>query len=349
MVSTEKKAGFRFLIAGPEHTEIIKKMYESISYDGPIDIQFRRGDDPYHSVVSESDDHVILLCRSERDGKYIAMGICSIYKAYLDGEIKRVGYLNGLKILPEYRKKMTILPRGFAALHEVLDGRVDLCFASMLRSAAENQKMFEKRRSFMPAYVRQCEYTSYLFRPARRDGIGLCHGFSEKLNEFYKLNAPKYNLRPVHPVSEITDNDWLYWEKDGRIAAACAVFDETENKNYYLNRYNGVMRTLSHFPTKLIGLPAFPKEHSIADTVTMSMLLFDDSLDLPERRRFILSASSYARDHNICILGLTDSGDTYKVFRSIPNVPFGSYLYTIDWGRDSDITGRRVFCDTALM
>ena len=276
-------------------------------------------------------------------------GICSIFEAALNGEIRRVGYLNGLKILPEYRKKMTMLPRGFAALHEALDGKVDLCFASMLRSATENQKMFEKRRSYMPAYVRQCEYTSYLFRPARKDRIGLYRGTSDRLEEFYKRNIMKYNLMPIRPVREIGTDDWLYWEKGGRILAACAVFDESKNKNYYLNSYNGYMRCLCHFPSELLGLPAFPKEHSVVSAATMSMLLFDDSLTLSQQRRFILSASSYAREHDICILGLTDTGDTYKVFRTIPNVPFGSYLYTIDWDRDSDITGRRVFCDSALM
>jgi len=81
----DQRKGYSFLPAGPEDNELIKSMYESVVYDGPIDVQFRRGEHPYDSIMNEGEDGVVMICRSEGTGEAVAMGACCIHEMYVDG------------------------------------------------------------------------------------------------------------------------------------------------------------------------------------------------------------------------------------------------------------------------
>jgi len=233
---------------------------------------------------------------------------------------------------------------------KVLEGRVDLCIASMLKTAVENQKMFEKRRKSMPAYVRQCQYTTFFMKPAgSRESMNLERGYASDVEEFYRENLIRYNLSKVGRIRGIRPEDYVVWRKDGRVIAACALHNEQSYKGYFLNRYNGYMRAVSKLPTKRFGYPPFPKEGTMINAMVMSCLLFNDSVSLNDRRRFIKGASSFAVGYDTVMVGLTDTDSSYKIFDRIRHIKFPSYLYTIEWGEDHSITSRPVMCDAALM
>ena len=341
---------YELVKAGPDDTEAIRKLYESISYGGPIDIQFRRGADPYSSLMNEGADAEILLLKSKKSGETIGMGACVINDIYYDGEKKRGGYLNGLKLLPEYQKKVLEGPRAFAYMHKLIQDKTDICYASMLKGAVKTQKMFEKVRRSMPRYVRQCTYTTFCFLPARTaKGLQLERGNTAGLNAFFNRLMPKYNLSPAAKINSIEDKDFITWRADGKIMAACAIHNEQKVKNYYLNGYSGVFRMLRYLPTRIFGFPSFPKEKETINHATISMLLFDDDVSVNDRARFIKAASSYAREYDMCMVGLAYNDITYSAFKKIRHIKFSSYVYTINWDEPQDLTSRPIYLDISLM
>lgn len=346
----EKHRKFEVVRATPDDSEEIRTLFECIHYDAAIDLQFRRGDDPYHSFQNEDDGAVVMLAKETASGRIVGMGAASFHRVYLGGKVCRSAYLNGLKLLPEYHKKLYILPEAFRCIQEEIQGESDICYAAVVESNTSVQQLFEKKHRSIPRFEKQGLYTSFLFAPTRKSKLPLEKGKVEGLDEFYEQWLPTYDLSPMNRyMSGLSDSDSIVWREGGDILAACALLDDRKNKNYYLNGYKGIYRLLPKLPTQLFGYPSAPMVGHTVDNVSLSMLLFDPSVDMAGRAQFIRSASSFAREHKVVMVGLSKNDPTYQAFEKIRHVPYSSFLYTVDMGGKMQLGDRPIYLDVAYM
>lgn len=212
------------------------------------------------------------------------------------------------------------------------------------------QHLFEKPHRSLPWFEKQGLYTSFLISPGRKSGLPLEKGGAAELDAFYARWLPMYDLAPLNRnMAGLTDEDFIVWREGGRILAACALLDDRRNKNYYLCGYSGAFRILPGLPTRLLGYPAVPKTGQTVDSVSLSMLLFDPAVDTAGRAHFIRSASSFARGHEVVMVGLAENDPTYQAFRRLRHVPFSSILYTVDMGGEMKLGARPIYLDVAYM
>lgn len=346
------KNGYEIFIADKNDSPAIKKLFEKTSYPHLIDLQFRRGDYPYRSFMAEDKGADIMLVKDTAADTIIGMGACSYHDVLIDNEIKRGAYINGLKILPEYQKRyITLLPSAIKSMFDLTMDKTDIYYATVLEQAVSTQKTFEKKRSFMPVFDRQCTYTSFLFKPFRKTyGLELEKGNVNGLDDFYEKNLCKYNFAPVtRHINGACDDNYITWRKNGKILAACVILNNQSYKNYYLNGYNGIFRLISHLPTKLMGYPAFPKPGCSVDNVSLSMLMFDESLTSKDKSMFIKAASSYAADHDVVMTGIADNDPSYEAFNYIKHIKYSSILYTVNPGEVITADNRPIYIDVAYM
>lgn len=141
---------FEIVRATPADSADIRRLFENIRYDAAIDLQFRRGNDPYRSFQEEDDGAVVLLLKETSTGRTVGMGAASFHRVYLGGEVRRSAYLNGLKLLPEYRMRLRVLPEAFSRLLEETQGESDICYAAVLQQNTPVQRMFEKPHRTVP-------------------------------------------------------------------------------------------------------------------------------------------------------------------------------------------------------
>ncbi len=345
-----KEKQFEIVKAVPGDSEDIRRMFESIRFHTAIDLQFRRGNDPYRSFQEEDDGAVVLLLKDRLADRTVGMGAASFHRVYLGGEMCRGAYLNGLKLLPEYHKRLRVLPEAFRRLRQEIQGEADICYAAVLRHNMSVQHLFEKPHRSLPRFEKQGLYTSFLISPSRKSGLPLEKGGAAELDAFYARWLPMYDLAPLNRnMAGLTDEDFIVWREGGRILAACALLDDRRNKNYYLCGYSGAFRILPVLPTRLLGYPAVPKTGQTVDSVSLSMLLFDPAVDTAGRAHFIRSASSFARGHEVVMVGLAENNPTYQAFRRLRHVPFSSILYTVDMGGEMKLGARPIYLDVAYM
>ena len=124
---------FEIVRATPADSADIRRLFENIRYDAAIDLQFRRGNDPYRSFQEEDDGAVVLLLKETATGRTVGMGAASFHRVYLGGEVRRSAYLNGLKLLPEYHRRLRVLPEAFCRLREETQGESDICYGTTRR------------------------------------------------------------------------------------------------------------------------------------------------------------------------------------------------------------------------
>ena len=103
----------RFLVAlatpsdGPE----LAALYAADDgFPGDVRVLFTRGTDAYVSLLSEGDAVVVPIVRERASGRIVGMGACVIRDAWVNGTPHRVGYLTGLKGLPEFRGRVPLIP-----------------------------------------------------------------------------------------------------------------------------------------------------------------------------------------------------------------------------------------------
>lgn len=130
----------------------IKEIYDNGEFDGGIAVQYLRDPDPIASFEREGDRAVILMLRDRQTNKAAGFGACIIKKVFKDGKIVNMGYLTGLKLLPEYRKKVMLIPYAYQKLYEHTRDHVDFYFTTILKENTAVQKMLEKPRKLMPLY-----------------------------------------------------------------------------------------------------------------------------------------------------------------------------------------------------
>ncbi|MEG1947194.1 MAG: hypothetical protein RR139_08875 [Lachnospiraceae bacterium] len=346
-----KSKEYEFTLATAEDNEAIKNLFEHTNYKSVLDLQFRRGTDPFASFMQEDAGAVVMLLKHKITKDIIAMGACSFHEVYINGEIKRGAYLNGLKILPEYQQILSMMPLAFQTIQEATQSRTDLYYATILQPAKNLQQIFEKKRRNMPIYQKQCLNTAFIISPAHSTkGLHLEKGNVDGLDDFYEKHLINYNLAPVNrKMHGVCDEDFITWRENGTIIAACAVLNNQSTKNYFLNSYNGILKPLSHFPTRLLGLPAPPKTGESVNNASLSLLLFDESVDIPSRARFMKAASSFAREYDMIMIGLNDTDPTYHAFDKMIHLKYNSYLYTVNWGEVQNINNRPIYLDVAYI
>ena len=109
---------FTLTRAEKKDTADIEKIMKSGSFSGGIEIQYLRGDDPLASFEKEGTESYIYILREKEHGEAVGMGGCIVRPALVNGKIKRAGYLTGLKVIPEYQRRVMCIPEIYRFLYE---------------------------------------------------------------------------------------------------------------------------------------------------------------------------------------------------------------------------------------
>jgi hypothetical protein len=328
----------RFIIdlASPAEAEEILKIYESGDFKGKISVLYTRRPDPIKSLRQEGEKVVIPILKDQSNGKICGMGCCVIRKAYLNGEIKNTGYLTGLKILPEYRKKLLPIADVYNFLYEQTKNEVDIYYTTILKENTAVQKMLGKKRKKMPEYLYQGDYTVFCFRTGRKvftnNQYVLQKGKSDELKPFFKEEEKQYQFSPVITsiYEEPNKKFFTLRNQEGQILAACCVWNQQDYKQYIITDHKGIYKILQKMPTKLFGYLSLPKKNAPANYACVSLLYVKD--DAPNLAQyFIKKVAEYSKEYDFLMLGLFDDHPLKTIFRQIKHLKYQSRLYLVRW------------------
>jgi hypothetical protein len=328
----------RFIIdlASPADAEEILKIYESGDFKGNISVLYTRRPDPLKSLRQEGEKVVIPIVKDQTNNRICGMGCCVIRKAYLNGEIKNTGYLTGLKILPEYRKRLLPIADVYNFLYEQTKREVDLYYTTILQENTAVQKMLEKKRKNMPEYLYQGDYTVYCFRTGRKvfktNNYLLQRGQREGLLQFFKKQEKQYQFSPqiTTMYKNFKQDVFTLSDPQGNILAACLLWNQQDYKQYIITEYQGIYKLLQRLPLKLCGYPPLPLPNTPANYACVTMLYYVD-FDPELTRYFLEKVAESAKKYDFLMLGLFANHPLETVFTQIKHVKYQSRLYLVSW------------------
>lgn len=325
---------YEICLASNKDTEEIRQVFESDHFGGGIEVQFLRNPDPYASMQMEGERAVIVLLKDKScENKVIGVGACIIRRSYIGGEIKRTGYLTGLKILPEFRKKVRCIPQCYKFLYENTRGLVDVYFTTILSDNIYAQKLLEKKRKNMPRYLCLGNYSVYCFKAhCRKDKrYSIVKGKKEEFEEFYKTHTRHMNFTSADfHLASLKNEDFYGLYKKEHLIGVGAVLDQNSYKQYIIKGYNGIYKYLSKLPTKLLGYPSFPKVNKPVNYGCISFLFVNDK-KREAAGYFIKQLCEINDNYDFLMLGLHEEDPLNETVKIIKHVKYQSKVYLVSW------------------
>lgn len=339
---------FRIELTGPRDAAQLNDIYTSDDgFSGEIAVKYHRSPDPRASLLAEGDDVVIPAVRETASGRLVGMGACVTRQAWVNGEKVKVGYLTGLKALPEYRRGVPLIPQVYAFLRAQTSD-VGCYYTTILSENTLARRLLERDRPNMPQYRPVADYLTHCFRPSgsRRRPVGRL-GTWTALELGCLGGASRFNLAGTPKVADHQVR--VLRDREGMALAWAAVLDQRATKQYVITSYGGRYGQLAKLPVHLAGYPRLPKPGVAANYVSIAGLGARD--DDPGLVRELLRAiGTQNRDRDFIMLGLAGEHRFTEALAGWRTISYSSQLYTVHF--DDDCLGldeRPIGLDVGLL
>lgn len=319
-------------LAGPGDRDGIRRVFESGKFDGDFSIQFLRNPDPLTSMGHDGDRAVIILMEYVDTREIIAVAGCVIRREYVGAKIKRIGYLTGLKVLPEYQRKVYCITDGYQFIRDSTRADVDLYYTTILSSNTGAVKLLEKKHRNMPTYHYLGDYTTYCIKAGGVSRIRLTGISNEERENLYSAALPNLDFAPADTnLYELKDeNFYALRDSTGQILACCAIYDQQIDKQYVISGYSRKYKLISKIPTQFFGYPRFPKAGNALNYASVVFLYVKDGNPVLGRR-FIKAVAAHAKRYDLLLSGLFVNNPNRVLFEKVKHIKFNSRLYEVAW------------------
>lgn len=327
--------------------EAINRVFESGSFEGGIAVQYLRQPNTLASYEREADEVVMLIGRDLDNPQHlIGTGACTIREGWLEGGKARIAYLAGLKVIPEYQKKVPIMPQVYEKMHEMTRDMADVYITTILSENMAVHKMLEKPRKSMPRYEYLGDYHTYFCKAGkgRRDGgvkagkdgwVRRCE--RDEVVQFYKNHVKKLDLSLYSPVqNDFAQADFFGYYVGGELAGAGYVLNQQDYKQYVVRAYGGAYKFLSKLPTGILGYPSFPQVDHVANCANAQYWIKDGLADRNlAAGRLWKGMLKLSCDYDFLMLGLFDQDWRNGLMKHSRKITYDSRLYQVIWPQDT--------------
>jgi hypothetical protein len=247
----------RFALATEDDDAVIRRLLRENPMGGEITLSFEREPDYFCGAqIAGAEDQTIL--GFER-GRLFGMGRCSFRERYLNGKIRRVGYLSDLRLDSSAQGRFDLLRRGYRFFHELDRANfADFYFTSVTADNFRSLRFLERGLPGMPVYEPLGDFVTLLIAVpgnARRltrlkAGRGTIAATSEEhvsaLAEFLNSHARQHNLSSVWDERKLFSlerhglplADFQLLMNDGKIVACGALWDQRRFRQIVIRGYS---------------------------------------------------------------------------------------------------------------
>jgi hypothetical protein len=163
--------GFTFELATEADDAELRRILAATPTPGHIRIRMER--EPSWFLAAAVDGHIrqVVACRQRDSGRIIGFGCRSVRRLFVNGRAIDVGYLSGLRVLPEFRNQ-GLVARGYAFFRKLdADGRAPFYLTTIAAGNETALTILTSGRAGLPTYRPAGTYRTFAIplprRPAR--------------------------------------------------------------------------------------------------------------------------------------------------------------------------------------
>lgn len=339
----------RFAVATRADDAAIRRLLRENPMHGSVTVGFEREPDYFRGAdLAGGEDQTIVAFS---DSRLVCMGRCTRRDCWVDGEVRRVGYLAELRLDATARGRFGILRDGYGFFHTLQhDEPADLCFTSIGADNDRARRLLENGARGLPAYVFLAELDTLLLAvPRRWRGTKLRVAMATSAHVPNLLRVLNEHGRRHQFAAVWTANSLRALEKQGlpldrfllafdggEVVACGALWDQREFRQTVIHGYSRALagaRPFVNFASSIFGTPRLPGAGSVVAHAFLSPLAFVAGAEamLPD---LIEAAFPLARQVGAEFLTLalpaTDSR-LPALRRRFSTRTWRSRLYRVDW------------------
>ncbi|HKS25049.1 MAG TPA: hypothetical protein VJZ76_19800 [Thermoanaerobaculia bacterium] len=209
-----------FRVATPADDAVVRALLRETAMPSWADMAIEREPSSYDwAVVAEENDDVI--------GVYIA----SVIPAHVDGNPQRLGYLGGLRVRPEHRRRIRHLREGYASVPALAQEKVPWWFTTIGADNEAARRLLEAGVRGLPQYHFRGEYVTFALPTSRGRRRGIWRRGADVA--LHNDLAAQFQCSPVLN-DETVDRIGNFFICDGGVAA---LWDQRAFKRIVAARY----------------------------------------------------------------------------------------------------------------
>jgi hypothetical protein len=248
---------YQFELSRPQDDEDLKRLYAATPMDGDVRVRLEHDPAVLRQANSLDDLHQTIVCRDRLDGRIIGAGSRHVSTRYVNGQPQPVGYLGGLRCLPEHRSR-GLVARGYSFLKELhQDQRTDFYLTTIAADNDSAQQVLLGGRAGLPHYTRIGQLCTLLC-PSRAgggrradDGLAIRSARADDLpgiTELIRQSGPDRQFFPEYHADDFQDRQGtlhglelekiLVAHRDGQLAGLLAIWDQSEFRRAVIDGYS---------------------------------------------------------------------------------------------------------------
>ncbi|MAB74840.1 MAG: hypothetical protein CMO47_00050 [Verrucomicrobiales bacterium] len=347
----------RFEPAKESDDEALRALLHKTPMGGSISVAFLR--EPGYFSATRIQGPFIQVFIAKAGEEIVGAATRAIRPIFLNGKMIDGGYLSDLRVVPEFRRGMT-LARGYRYLrnlHE--DGRAAIYTTVIVEDNKTALRTVGANRADMPTYRDQGRILTPMISLQKRLPEIPAEIRSATREDFpaivAKLNEKKMQFQPVYTEKDLLDgrfqnlqeNDFRMLFRQGKLVGVMAAWNQMPFRQTVVKNYAGAVGVLRPFinlfrtpPLPATGepLPFFYIAFSASDTVedyrTLLRSIYNESIDGP---------------HSHMIAGLHERDPRLPVLYEYPHTHFAGRLFSVTFDGPIEIDDRVPHIEAALL
>jgi hypothetical protein len=355
----------RFAVATRADEAAIRRLLRENPMRGTISVTFEREPDYFHGAnLAGGNDEVIVAIEH---GRLVCMGRCTTRAVWLNGRVRRAGYLAELRLDRSAQGRVDLLRRGYRFFQQLREGDpADFYFTSIAADNVRARQLLERGLPGLPCYLHLADLTTLLVstRTSVTPKIIPDSATAAELADFLNAAGSRTHLAAAWTSSQLDTEashdlraeSFAVFRDHGRIVAAAALWDQRRFRQTVVREYAPALacaRPLINTFGGLFGLgplpqPGRPLAHAFLSPCAAAAgddRLLTSLVALSCRRAF-------AQGIDYVTLALpSDDARLRELKRQFRWRSYASRLYCVRWPGDADfpLDHRPVLPDVALL
>lgn len=358
-------AGVEFVTADASHDAAIRQLLRESAMDGDVSLSFQTEPSYFAAAAIDGDEHHAVVALE--NGRAVCVGGVSIRPRYLNGRVRRVGYLGRLRLARSHAGRFDVIRRGYAYFGGLRTSLyVDAFFTSIAADNGPARRLLERGLRGFPAYQYLGDLVTLLVRTDRRpcaaaapsarvrrafrqQGVRLRHGepaTRQAVAAVLERHSPTMQFAPNWSAeaiaravdrSGLTDNAFRLLHIDGRPVGCCAAWDQRAFKQIVVTQYGRRLRLLRPLHNSVSrwtgrGIPLPPAGATLPQAFVSHVGLPTDKPDWLVHLILSLTASARTMDVRTLAVGL-DARDPrlLSVIAAFRPFVYRTRLYAVHW------------------
>jgi hypothetical protein len=267
----------------------IRRLLRENPLGGGYSVSFEREPSAFLPGLEQN----FVLARDRATNEAIGLYEHLVWPAFVNGAVRRLPYLGGLRVARSHRNRISILRRGYASIREWFadPDHFPIALTSITADNEPATRILTAGLKGLPIYLPFGDFATYLLRPvgvpphpnvavATEDDLPELAAFLNRRNADFQFGQhwPVDRLKSLGALG-LPSERFLLFRCEGRLAGCVALWDQSGYKQSRVRGYPRMIRAvrpLANVLAPLLRVPRLPAIGERIDYVTLSHLAVED-------------------------------------------------------------------------